>query len=58
VIKLRFGIDCPSRTLRDIGGMLKRKVQPERIRQMEAKALRMLRHRMWFVEHVQSALGS
>jgi len=42
IIKLRFGFNCSSHTLEEIGNIYK--VTRERIRQIEAKALRRLRH--------------
>lgn len=42
VIRLRFGIDCEEKSLEEIGDMYD--VTRERIRQIEAKALRNLRH--------------
>ncbi|MCD8490673.1 MAG: RNA polymerase sigma factor RpoD, partial [Geovibrio sp.] len=43
VLKLRFGIDCESdHTLEEVGKQFS--VTRERIRQIEAKALRKLRH--------------
>ncbi len=43
IIKLRFGIDSGyPRTLEEVGRMFK--VTRERVRQIEAKAIRMLRH--------------
>ncbi len=43
IIKLRFGIDGPAHTLQEIGDIFS--LTRERIRQIEAKALRKLRHR-------------
>lgn len=42
VIKRRYGLGCESRTLKEVGKELK--VGPERVRQIEIKALRKLRH--------------
>lgn len=42
VIKMRFGLGCGSHTLREIGDEFG--VTPERVRQVEARALRKLRH--------------
>ncbi len=42
VVKMRFGIDCAPKTLASIGVLLK--LTRERIRQIEAKALRRLKH--------------
>ena len=42
VLKLRFGFDCRARTLEEVGQ--KEGVTRERIRQIEAKAIRKLRH--------------
>jgi len=42
VIQLRFGFDCPDHTYEEVGQIFG--VSRERIRQIEAKALRKLRH--------------
>lgn len=42
VIKMRFGLGCPARTLREVGERFG--VTPERIRQVEIRALRKLRY--------------
>lgn len=42
VLKMRFGIDCDQKTLEEVGRHFD--VNRERIRQIEAKALRKLRH--------------
>lgn len=45
IVRMRFGIDCPQEyTLEEIGAQFN--VTRERIRQIEAKTLRMLRKRM------------
>jgi RNA polymerase sigma factor (sigma-70 family) len=43
VLIFRFGIDCEQRTLLEVGAIMN--LSPERIRQIETKGLRRLRHR-------------
>ena len=42
ILQMRFGINCKAMSLRAVGKVFS--VGPERIRQLEAKALRKLRH--------------